>query len=71
MITIMNDTVKIVLLHGVCSPQILCIYAIMHPCRMLLLVTLCDLPRDVTNKPALQGCLSRISNSLLSNLVLH
>ena len=39
--------------------------------RMLLLVTHCDL-RDVTDKPALwPGCLSRISNSLPSNLVLH
>ena len=43
----------------------------MHLRRMLLLVTHCDLLRDVTDKPALQGCLSRISNSLPSNLVLH
>ena len=50
-----HNTVKILLLHGVCSPKILCIYTIMHLRRMLLLVTHCDLLRDVTDKPALQG----------------
>ena len=60
-------TVKIVLLHGV-FPEI---YTIMQLHRMLPLLTHCDLLTDVTDKPALQGCLSHISNSLPSNLVLH
>ena len=65
------STVKIVLLHGVCSPKILCIYTIMQLRRVLLLVTHCDLLRDVTDKPVLQSCPSRISNSLPSNLIPH
>ena len=43
----------------------------MQLCRVLLLVTHCDLLRDVTGKPVLQSCPSRISNSLPSNLILH
>ena len=64
-------TVKILLLHGVCSLKVLCIYTIMQLRHMLLLVTHCDILRGVTDKPALQGRLSRISNSLPSNLILH
>ena len=66
-----HGTVKIVLLHGVCSPKILCIYTIMQLRCVLLLVTHCDLLKDVTDKPVLQSCPSRISNSLPSNLILH
>ena len=64
-------TVKIVLLHGVCSSKILCIYTIMQLRRTLLLVTHCDLLRGVTDNPVLQGCLSRVLNSLPFDLTLH
>ena len=68
---LLGGTVKIVLLHGVCSPKILCIYTIMQLRCVLLLVTHCDLLKDVTDKPVLQSCPSRILNSLPSNLILH
>ena len=66
-----SDTVKIVLLHGVCSSKILCIYTIMQLRRTLLLVTHCDLLRGVTDNPVLQSCLSRVLDFLLFNLALH